>query len=123
MPCHGPRTGAYLKEYQGFKDRDAVRIVVQPLGAKILGSTTSTEYKTDQGVLQKSKVRLCARGDQQVYEVNDTYSPVLKAPEVRPLTAIAAQHGYNIYKTDTKQAFLYLKIHCAKPPLPGRPSS
>ena len=98
---------AYMNEYQGFKNRDVVKIVVPPPGAKILGSTTRAEYKTDQGVLQKRKIRLCARGDQQVYEVNDTYSPVLKAPEVRLLTAIAAQHGCNIYKTDTKQAFLY----------------
>ena len=43
---------AYLKEYQGFKDREAVRIVVPPPGDKILGSTTWAEYKTDQGVIQ-----------------------------------------------------------------------
>ena len=76
-----------MKEYQGFKDRDVVRIFVPPPGAKILGSTIRTEYKTDQGVPQKRKVRLCTRGDQQVYEVNDMYSPVLNAPEVRLLTA------------------------------------
>ena len=42
-----------------------------------------------------------------MYGVEDSYSPVLKATEVRLMTAIAAEHGCNIYKTDTKQAFLY----------------
>ena len=55
----------------------------------------------------KRKVRLCARGDQQAYEIDDTYSPVLKATEVRLMTGIAAEHGCNIYKTDAKQVFLY----------------
>ena len=58
-------------------------------------------------MLQKRKVRLCARGVQQAYGVHDTYSPVLKATEVRLMKAIAVEHGCNIYKTDTKQAFLY----------------
>ena len=43
---------------------------------------------------------------QQVYGVDDSYSPVLKATEVILMTAIAAEHGCNIYKTDTK-LFLY----------------
>ena len=98
---------AYRKEYQGFKDRDAVRVVIPPRGANVLGSQTRTDYKVEQGFLQKRKVRLCARGDQHAYGVDDTYSQVLKATGVRSMTAIAAEHGCNIYKTDTKQAFLY----------------
>ena len=57
---------AYRKEYQGFKDRDAVTMVILPRRANVLGST-----------------------------------------EVRLMTAIAADCGCNIYKTDTEQAFLY----------------
>ena len=98
---------AYRKEYQGFKDRDAVKMVIPPHGAKVLGSTTSVDYKAEQVVLQKRKVRLCAREDQQIYCVNDSYSSVLEATEVRLITAIAAEHGCNIYKTDSMQAFLY----------------
>ena len=51
-----------------------------------------------------------AREGQQAYGIDETYSPVLTATEVRLMTAIAAEaaeHGCNIYKTDTKQAFLY----------------
>ena len=52
-----------------------------------------------------------ARGDQQFNGVNfketDLYASTLKAAEGRLLMAIAAANGHNIYKTDTKQAFLY----------------
>ena len=34
---------AYRKEYQGFKDRDAVWIVIIPQGAKVLRSTTRSD--------------------------------------------------------------------------------
>ena len=60
-------------------------------------------------MLQKRKLHLCALGDQQVYSVDNSYSPVLRLqnPEVRFMMAIAAEHCCNIYKTDTKQAYLY----------------
>ena len=38
---------AYRKEYQGFKDRDAVKMVIPPRGAKVLGSTTRVDYKVE----------------------------------------------------------------------------
>ncbi len=41
---------AYRAEYQGFVDRDAFDIVKPPPGAKILGTTTVTEYKKTNGV-------------------------------------------------------------------------
>ena len=102
---------AYRTEEQGFKDRDVFAIVVPPPNVKILGTTTVCDYKKDSGVFQKRKVRMCVRGDQQVegvdYLSSDLYSPTVKASEVRLLTAIAAEHGATIYKTDTRQAFLY----------------
>ena len=98
---------SYRREYQGFIDRDALEVVPRPKGVKVLGSITRNEYKTKDGVLDKLKTRWCVRGDQQDYEVADRYAPVLKATEVRLLTAIAAEHGAELYSTDTKQAFLY----------------
>ena len=56
-----------------------MRLVIPPRGAKVLGSSTSSDYKVEQGQLQKRKVRLCSRGDQDIYGVNDTYPQVLKA--------------------------------------------
>ena len=46
---------AYHKEYQGFKDRDAVRMDIPPRSAKVLGSTTHIDNKIELGVLQKRK--------------------------------------------------------------------
>jgi len=76
-----------------------------------MGTTTRTEYKTDNGVFLKRKVRMCVRGDQQRdrehFDASDLYAPVLKATEARLLVAIAAEQGCPLLKTDTRQAFLY----------------
>ena len=98
---------SYRKEFQGFIDRDAFDTVRPPRGVEVLDTLTRNEYKVKNGNLDRRKTRLCIRGDQQDYQIDDRYSPVLKAPEVRLLAAIGAQHGCNLYSTDTKQAFLY----------------
>jgi hypothetical protein len=102
---------AHKKEYKRFKDRNAFATVPLPKGTKALGTTTQRDYKVDNGVFIKRKVRMCVRGDQQQdgidYVAADLCSPTLKATKTRLLTAIAAEHGCKIYKTDTSQAFLY----------------
>ena len=102
---------AYQKEFQGFKDRKVLAVVKLPEGVKALGTTTRLEYKINNGVLEKYKVRMCVREDQQRegidFSASDLYSPVLKAQEAGLLAAIAAEHGCPILKTDTRQAFLY----------------
>jgi hypothetical protein len=67
------------------------------------------DYKIDNCVLTKRKVRMCVRGDQHSedsFNPTDLYSPVLKAPDARLLAAIAAEHGCSLLKTDMLQAFL-----------------
>ena len=54
--------GAYEKELQGFKDRGVFAKVRPPKGAKILRTTTRLNYKIDNGVLYKRKVRMCILG-------------------------------------------------------------
>ena len=98
---------SYRREFQGFKDRDALEVVEWKKGMKVLGSVTRNEYKMVDGKLHKYKTRWCVRGDQQDYEIEDRYAPVLKATEARLLVAIAAQHGADLYGTDTKQALLH----------------
>ncbi len=102
---------AYQKEFQGCKDRNVFAVVKPPPGTKVLGTTTRTEYKINNGVIEKSKVRMCIRGDQQTegvsFDSSNLYSPVLKATEARLSAAIAAEHGCPILKTNTRQAFLY----------------
>jgi hypothetical protein len=44
---------AYQQEYQGFKDRNVLKVVELPQGAKVLGTTTRLEYKINNGVFEK----------------------------------------------------------------------
>ena len=72
------------------------------------------EYKTENDKFVKRKVSMCARGDQQKagiqYDPDGLYTAAMKPVEVRLLAATAAHLGLPIYKTDTKQAFLYGEI-------------
>jgi hypothetical protein len=63
------------------------------------------------GELKKYKVRLCVMGGNQQkdgvhYKLGELYAPVMKAAEVRLFMAITAQNGLEVFKSDTKQAFL-----------------
>jgi hypothetical protein len=102
---------AYDKEYQGFFERQAFKVVPAPPGVKIHDTLTRLEYKEDNGTFLKRMVRLCARRDQQVESVSfnsfHLYAPTLKSTEARLLAAIAAEHPCPILKTDTRQAFFY----------------
>ncbi len=75
---------------------------------------TRLEYKEDNGTFLKRKVRLCARGGQQIegesFKSSDLNAPTLRAPEARLLAAIAAEHSCPLLKTDTRQAFLYREM-------------
>jgi hypothetical protein len=58
---------AYNKEYQGFKERNAFKVVRPDKGIRIHDTLTRLEYKEDNGTFLKRKhrkLRLCARGDQ-----------------------------------------------------------
>ena len=57
---------AYQKKYQGFKDRDAVRVVIPLCGAKVLGSTTRTDYKVEQGGFRSAKYVCVHEGNQGI---------------------------------------------------------
>ena len=101
---------AYDKEYQGFKQHGTLKAVRPVPGVKILGTTTSTEYKVVNGELKKRKVRLCAMGNQQKegvhFNAGELYAPVIKATELRAIFALGAKHGASFMGSDTKQAFL-----------------
>ncbi len=102
LPDNQEWAQAYMDVYLRFKERQDGQVfatVPLPKGAKVLGTTTRLDYKIDNGVLIKRKVRMCVRGDQQSedsFNHSDLYSPVLKAPGARLLAAIAAEHGHRV---------------------------
>ena len=77
---------AYRKNYHGFKASEAVRVAIPPRRVKVLGSTTHTNYKAKQGVLQNEKyvyvhkgisklmdyIFSCIEGDES--QINDSNS-------------------------------------------------
>ena len=101
---------AYDSEYQGFYDHGTLKVVRPEPGAKVIGTTTRTEYKVVNCVFKKRKVRLCVMGNQQDngvhFQLGELYTPVMKVVEVRLFVALAAKHRLNLFKSDTKQAFL-----------------
>ena len=50
---------AFDKEYRGFKERNAFKVVRPKPGVKILDTLTRLEYKEDNGTFQKRKARMC----------------------------------------------------------------
>jgi hypothetical protein len=88
---------SYDKEYKGFCERQAFNLVPAKPSVKIHDTITRLEYKEDQDSFLKRKVRLCARGDQQVkgarFNSFDLCALTLKSTEAKLLAAIPAEHS------------------------------
>ena len=65
------------------------------------------KYKAD-GCLDKYKVRLVAKGFQQIVGVNffETFSPVIKSSTIRVVFTLAVTYGWDIKQIDVNNAFL-----------------
>ena len=59
---------AYNSEFLGFKQRSVFKVVKPKPSVRIHDTLTRPEYKEDNGEFLKCKVRLCARGNQQILE-------------------------------------------------------
>ncbi len=93
---------AYEGEYQGFYDHGTLKVVRLEPGAKVIGTTTRTEYKVVNGMFKKRKA-VCD-GNQQDngvhFQFGELYTPVIKDVEVRLFVALAAKHRPNLFKSD-----------------------
>ncbi len=101
------RNGQRHTTQEGFLEHEALTFVRPESCAKVIGTTTSTEYKVTNCVFKKRKVLLCVIGNQQKGGVHYPlgklpYAPVMKAAEVLLFVAIAAKHRLNLLKSGTK---------------------
>jgi hypothetical protein len=62
----------------------------------------------EHGVVTRNKARLVAKGYSQVkgLDFDETYALVARLESIRILLAYATYHGFKLYQTDTKNAFL-----------------
>ena len=91
---------AYLKECQGFEDRDAVRVVSEGQRSSRLQLVLTT--RSNKVYFRNEKYVDLHAG---ISKLMESMTHILQT-EVRLMTAIAAENRCNIYKTDAKQAFL-----------------
>jgi hypothetical protein len=95
-----------------------------PLDKRVIGSLWNFELKRDSnGKILKFKARVCARGDQQTYEVdyNEIFAPILRYTTLRVLLSLACSLDLEIEQFDVVTGFLnddvdkYIYMH----PPPG----
>ena len=81
-----------------------------PDGFTPLPSTMVYKIKqTKDGLIDKYKARLCARGDRQQYGIDyeETFAPVVRFATIRMLLAIATTMQWLMWQLDVDSAFLY----------------
>jgi hypothetical protein len=79
------------KELRSLTDNQTWNLVPMPLDKRVIGSLWIFKLKRDSnGQVIKFKARVCARGDQQTYEVdyNETFAPTLRYTALRVLLSL-----------------------------------
>jgi hypothetical protein len=80
-----------------------------PLDKRVIGSLWIFKLKRDSnGQVIEFKARVCARGDQQTYEVDyhETFVPTLRYTTLRLLLSLACSLDLEIEQFDVVTAFL-----------------
>jgi hypothetical protein len=99
---------AMQDELNNFTRNEVWHLVPRP-NQNVVGTKWVFCNKQDEhGVVTRNKARLVAKGYSQVegLDFGETYAPVARLESIRILLAYATYHGFKLYQTDVKNAFL-----------------
>ena len=104
---------ATKKEFDALIKNETWEIVNLPKGRKAIGCRFVYKIKqTKDGIIERYKARLVARGDLSIKGIDftETFAPVGKYTTVRILLAIVSIYGLHMGQMDVDTAFLYGKL-------------
>ncbi|KAJ0394323.1 hypothetical protein P43SY_008763 [Pythium insidiosum] len=96
-------------EIRALRDNDTYELVDLPRGARALDNTVQLRLKiAADGSIEKYKVRVCARGDKQVYLMDyvETRAPVVDLVCVKIFMTLAAKFNMHLLQGDVPAAYL-----------------
>jgi hypothetical protein len=113
----GPDRNEWLKameeEHQSLQANTTWELAELPPGRKAIGSKWIFRIKEDaQGQVTRYKARLVAQGftQQQGFDYEETFAPVMKLTTLRILVAVAAAKDYSIKQLDVSTAYLHSEV-------------
>jgi hypothetical protein len=101
------------RELKSLTDNHTWDLVLMPLDNRVIGSIWIFQLKRDShGKVLKFKARVCARGDQQTYEIDyyETFAPTLHYTTLRVLLSLAYSLDLEIEQFDVVTAFLNVDV-------------
>ena len=101
------------KEIANLEDHNTWEWTDLPKGRKPIDATWAFRVKpNDDGLIEKFKSRLCARGFKEIYGIDyiESTAPVTTLTAFRTCIADAAQHGYKISIFDIGSAYLHAPL-------------
>lgn len=107
---HPKWNAAMQEEIDALNKKQMWELVSKPENCRLI--TCKWVYhlkKNSDGVVDKYKARLIARGFSQSYglDYEETFSPVAKRVTVRTIFSLAASMNWKLWQLDVKNAFLY----------------
>ncbi|KAK8934710.1 hypothetical protein KSP39_PZI014426 [Platanthera zijinensis] len=104
------RKETMVEEMQALEKNHTWDLVLLPYGKKVVGCKWVFSVKQNpQGVVERCKARLVARGYTQTHGIDyqETFAPVAKMNTIRVLLSVASCKHWDLLQLDVKNAFLH----------------